>query len=207
MPPCYTPDYPPGYPVLYLLHGQGFFDDQWDRIGATATADRLIAAGEVKPFIVVMPYDSDYRQPSQAPFGEALVQSLVPWIDAHYPTRATSAARAIGGLSRGAAWALHLGLLHPDVFSAIGAHSLPIFWEDASQLSTWLSALPPEAIPRLYIDIGSSDTDLLPTEQFEQMLDQRGIPHEWHLFRGYHDETYWSAHVEQYLRWYASAWD
>jgi enterochelin esterase-like enzyme len=41
---------------------------------------------------------------------------------------------------------------------------------------------------------------------FEQLLDQRDIPHEWHLFSGYHAEAYWRAHMDQYLRWYTQGW-
>ena len=33
LPPCYAEQTERRYPVLYLFHGQGFKDDQWDRIG------------------------------------------------------------------------------------------------------------------------------------------------------------------------------
>jgi len=56
----YTPpDYMAGnsrYPVLYLLHGGGGDEDQWINLGRTnVIMDNLIAAGKVKPLIVVMP--------------------------------------------------------------------------------------------------------------------------------------------------------
>ena len=56
----YTPpDYMTGnarYPVLYLLHGGGGDEDQWINLGRTnVIMDNLIAAGKVKPMIVVMP--------------------------------------------------------------------------------------------------------------------------------------------------------
>jgi enterochelin esterase-like enzyme len=44
------------YPVLYLLHGGGGDEDQWINLGRTnVIMDNLIAAGRVKPLIVVMP--------------------------------------------------------------------------------------------------------------------------------------------------------
>jgi enterochelin esterase-like enzyme len=41
---------------------------------------------------------------------------------------------------------------------------------------------------------------------FAQLLDEMNIPHEWHAYIGFHEEKYWSAHVEEYLRWYAEGW-
>jgi len=54
---------PPGYetsqtryPVLYLLHGGGGDEDAWVTMGrANIILDNLIAAGKIKPMIVVMP--------------------------------------------------------------------------------------------------------------------------------------------------------
>lgn len=44
------------YPVLYLLHGGGGDEDQWINLGrANVIMDNLIAAGKMKPVIVVMP--------------------------------------------------------------------------------------------------------------------------------------------------------
>ena len=44
------------YPVLYLLHGGGGDEDQWINLGrANVIMDNLIAAGKVKPMLVVMP--------------------------------------------------------------------------------------------------------------------------------------------------------
>jgi enterochelin esterase-like enzyme len=56
----YTPaEYMTGnkrYPVLYLLHGGGGDEDQWINLGrANVIMDNLIAAGKMKPMIVVMP--------------------------------------------------------------------------------------------------------------------------------------------------------
>jgi enterochelin esterase-like enzyme len=56
----YTPaEYMTGnkrYPVMYLLHGGGGDEDQWINLGrANVIMDNLIAAGKMKPMIVVMP--------------------------------------------------------------------------------------------------------------------------------------------------------
>jgi enterochelin esterase-like enzyme len=207
-PPCYEVNPDEQYPVLYLIHGQGFLDDQWDRIGADETADELISSGQTAPFIIVMPYDHYSLRPSVGSFDEAFLGELVPWIDANYRTLADREHRAIGGLSRGASWAIHFALTEPDLFGAMGGHSPPVFIEEAKKVIEWLDAITPDQMPRFWLDIGDGDTQniIQSAEFFESLLSERNIPHEWNLFPGDHSEEYWSAHVEDYLRWYAADW-
>ncbi len=208
LPPCYDQMPDRRYPSLYLIHGQSYTDDQWDRLGVDERADALIAAGEAPPFLIIMPRDRRWDQPDQDRFGQAVVEVLVPWIDEHYRTRPAREYRAVGGLSRGAGWAVHLALSRWDLFGALGGHSTPIFWTDIQHIKEWLSAIPPDQTPRIYLDNPNNDrAEILKSSiWFEKLLTQRGIPHEWALFTGYHDEKYWQAHVEQYLRWYAEGW-
>ena len=208
LPPCYDQEPAQSYPVLYLLHGQGFAHDQWDRLGVDESAEALILKGEIAPLLIVLPYDRSWAQPDEDPFGQALVEELIPHIDSAYRTLPERRYRAIGGLSRGAAWAVHLGLSRWQYFGAIGAHSLPVFFSDASKIPAWLEAIPAESLPRIYLDIGEKDRPevLESARWFGSLLSAEGIPHEWHLFSGYHEESYWQAHLEQYLRWYASEW-
>lgn len=208
LPPCYDQQPERRYPVLYLIHGMNYNHDQWDRLGADETANALTAAGEISPFIIVMPRDRSWDEPEKDPFGEVLVEELIPFIDANYRTLPERKYRAIGGLSRGAGWAVHLGLSRWDLFGAIGGHSLPVFWTDTSRVRGWLAAIPPDAYPRIYLDIGEKDRPsiLNSARWFENLLNEEGIPHEWYLNTGYHNEEYWSAHVEDYLRWYAQDW-
>lgn len=208
LPPCYDQQPERTYPALYLIHGQSFNDDQWDRLGADEAADALIAAGEAEPFLIVMPRDRVWSQPTEDRFGEALVQDLIPWIDAQYRTKAEREYRAVGGLSRGAGWAVHLGFSHWEYFGAIGAHSLPVFWTDLPHLRDWMDSIPPGSMPRIYMDLGDKDRPQISKSAiwFEELLTERDIPHEWHLYPGYHEEAYWSAHLEEYLRWYARDW-
>jgi enterochelin esterase-like enzyme len=208
LPPCYEAEPERRYPVLYLLHGQSYLDDQWQRLGAGDTADRLIAKGEITPFLIVMPRYRLWSDPDVNNFGAVMIQSLIPWIDANYRTQPDRNFRAVGGLSKGAGWAVHLGLTSYDTFAAIGGHSLAVFWSDTYQIRSWLEEIPPEMMPRIFLDIGEKDRPQILSSAvwFEEILTLYKIPHEWYLLTGYHDESYWSANMERYLRWYGREW-
>jgi enterochelin esterase-like enzyme len=205
-PPCYWADPTQRYPVLYLLHGQGYDEAQWLRLGAVTTLDRLIISGEAPPFIIVMPFDYSFKQPSEYRFEEVFTQLLVPQIDMTYRTLTDKAHRAVGGLSRGGAWAIRLGTRHPELFGAMGGHSPSVFYADMDALPQRLLTIPAEQMPRIWLDAGDADSEYATVQIFEQLLNRQNIPHEWHTYIGWHDETYWSAHVEEYLRWYAQEW-
>ena len=206
LPPCYNEKTDQRYPVLYLLHGQTYTDDQWIRLGAVSTADQLILSRASIPFIIVFPDDHYWNLPPGPGFGQRLVNELIPYIDTNYRTRPDRNYRAIGGMSRGAGWALRLGLTRWDLFGAIGLHSLAVFQEDASQVTSWLADIPPSARPRVFMDVGDNDSELPRASQLEAQFNDFGLVHEWHLYGGAHTEEYWSAHVEEYIRWYVEGW-
>jgi enterochelin esterase-like enzyme len=208
LPPCYAEQPERRYPVLYLIHGQTYRNDHWLNLGAADLVDRLSATGEMAPFLMVFPYDRDhYISPPENGFGEAIVADLIPAIDTEFRTLPERADRAIGGISRGGNWAVHIGLQHPEIFGALGAHSTPIFSSDTNpEIAKWLEAIPLERLPRIFMDAGENDRWLQYTLIFEDLLNTENIPHEWHLYPGYHDDDYWQAHLEEYLRWYASPW-
>jgi len=208
LPPCYDFDRQSRYPVLYLLHGQSFNDDQWDRLGADEALDELIADGKAKPFIIVMPKESNYMIDQwTSKYGPALAKELVPWIDAHYRTYAEREYRAIGGLSRGAGWAMRTGLIYWETFGAIGCHSFAPFRGDFNQAPFWFKEIPAEELPCIWIDAGTMDFIKDAARIFAGRLEDYDIPFEWHVFDGAHTESYWSAHVKDYLLWYAQGWE
>jgi enterochelin esterase-like enzyme len=208
LPPCYDLLAENDYPVLYMIHGQTYNDDQWDRMGLDETAETMIHARDAAPFLIVMPLEvNTYANPYNNRFGTILSEQLVPWIDQNFRTCAERDCRAIGGLSRGGAWALHTGFDYWDVFGSIGAHSTPPFTGDDYWLPIWLGDIPPGQIPRLYLDAGDKDWFLQYTLAYLELLDRNEVPYEWNFNQGAHDEEYWSAHTGDYLRWYTQPWN
>ncbi len=206
LPPCYHHNTSQRFPVLYLLHGLSYTEDQWIRLGLPEKMDALIAEGRVAPFIVVLPREASFTPPQTSQFANALILELIPWVDDQYRTLADRPYRAIGGLSRGAAWAVRIGFIHYGSFGSVGVHSLALFEADGNRLDSWLAQARREELPLFFFDIGRRDPERQSAESFANQLDAHNIPHTWYLFNGDHSESYWSRHLETYLRWYARNW-
>ncbi len=208
LPPCYDALPDRYFPTLYLIHGQTYTNEHWIDLGVIEIADVLIADKELAPFVMVFPHDKDhYKRPPENSFGEAVFFDLIPTIDRNYRAFSEREYRAIGGISRGGNWAVHIGLPHPGFFGAIGAHSTPIFSTDTNaDIREWLTVIPFDELPRIFVDTGENDRWLNYTLVFEELLNEAGIPHEWYLYPGFHEDKYWQSHLEQYIRWYAEPW-
>lgn len=201
LPPCYGRVADIRYPVVYLIHGLSFKEDQWERLGIATAADELIAAREIAPLIIVLP-----RERKDDRFDAAVVDDLVPYIDSTYITLADRAHRAIGGLSRGGGWSVHIGLHHPDTFGRVGAHSPAIFFGDENDLIQWTWRTPDEIKPVVYIDIGENDANPQSAAWLDQVLTYADIDHTYIVQAGGHSEKYWASHLADYLRFYAADW-
>jgi len=208
LPPCYDQLPALTFPTLYLIHGQGFTKDQWLRLGAADILDGWVALGESPPVILVLPQVSDWDEPDGFPFGQALVEEIIPMIESRYRAIPERQERKVGGISRGASWALHLGLKYWQTFAAFGAHSLPIFYTDAPFVPAWLDAIPPDQRPAIFLDYAASDMKAIrrSTNRFIENLEERGYPYQFLSVPGIHDEEYWGANLEQYLRFYLEGW-
>ncbi|GJL80397.1 MAG: hypothetical protein DHS20C01_00310 [marine bacterium B5-7] len=123
LPPGYGNDPDHRYPVVYLLHGVGDNEKVWPNAGhVAATADALIAAGDIPEMFIVMPAgkvswfvdSADVGGPGQ--YATAIRDDLVKYIDSNYPTIADRRGRAIAGNSMGGFGALRLALERPDVY-------------------------------------------------------------------------------------------
>lgn len=201
-PPCYAADGATPYSVLYLLHGQNMDDSYWIDLGAAAIADREINEGQA-PFLMVMPYEErNFDPPGNSNFDDALVQELIPWVEATYPVCTERACRAIGGISRGGGWAVHIALRNFYTFGSVGAHSLGLMAGDWWYVGHLLETYKPGEFPRFYVDRGEQDYLAKDIDLFERALANGNIPHEHIISPLGHEGAYWQAHVEEYMDWY-----
>ncbi|MCB1126788.1 MAG: esterase family protein, partial [Verrucomicrobiae bacterium] len=132
-PPGYSTDRK--YPVLYLLHGIGGDETEWQRFATpNLLLDNLIADGKAMPMIIVMP-NGRARQndraegnvfasaPAFAAFEKDLLDDVIPTIESRYSVQADREHRGLAGLSMGGGQSLNFGLGHLDAFAWVGGFS------------------------------------------------------------------------------------
>jgi enterochelin esterase-like enzyme len=130
-PPGYDKNPRDRYPVLYLQHGWGEDETAWTNQGhANLILDNLIAAGKVRPFIIVMTYGmtNDVRPGSPGglasfdikPFRTVLLDELIPYVDSQFRTLPDQRHRAMAGLSMGGFETKLIVLKNLDKFAYIG---------------------------------------------------------------------------------------
>lgn len=213
---------PPGYdassvayPVVYLLHGYPYNDTHWDRLGVDEAAAMGICSGTYPPFLIVMPFcgsspDSIFVRTSGGDYSvEGLIVSeLVPHIERTYRTWGTREGRVIGGISRGAVWALEIAFRRPDLFSAVGAHSpaLSVNYPLPSYDPYLLAREPAVATLRIWLDAGDKDWAWGGANRLHQVLAEQGVPHQFVVAPGEHTDAYWAQMVPVYLDFYTAGW-
>lgn len=210
VPPCYTPTQ--RYPTLYLLHGNARADEEWDVIGVDEAAERLILAGEIPPFLLVMPDGrrvSDITSGGPGSYEDVILNELIPFIEATHCAAPEPGWRALGGLSRGGYWALEIAFRHAAHFVSVGGHT-PALLDVAAgpDLDPQYTAFQYDLSGlRIYMDFGAQDWLIHAPRQLHEKMEAAGIPHSWIVHpEGTHADPYWSQHVEEYLRWYAEPW-
>lgn len=215
IPACYQ-ELQKRYPYVILLHGQAATELQWDTIGADEALDQGIRLGVVGPAILVMPYTGAIanREPSSdgESYEDVILNELVPAIERDFCTWNNRQYRAIGGISRGGFWAYSIALRHPDIFGIVGGHSAVFDENNAppthNPLDLALNAsFIQQANLRMYLDNAASDPAGQGLELFSSRLSSRGIPHNYVIHPvGDHSEDYWTAHVSEYVTFYAKDW-
>ena len=198
------------YPVLYLLHGIGGDETEWQRFAQPGVLlDNLIADGKAVPMIVVMPNGRAQKNdraegnvfaaaPAFATFERDLLENVIPAIESRYRTLADRDHRALAGLSMGGGQSLNFGLSHLDTFGSVGGFS------SAPNTKKPADLVPdPEAVKQLkllFLSCGTKDS-LFPISQgFHSHLKAQSIPHTWHVTTRGHDGPEWKQALFHFVQ-------
>jgi enterochelin esterase-like enzyme len=208
-PPGYAKD--KKYPVLYLLHGIGGDETEWQRFATpNLLLDNLIADGKATPMIVVMPNGRAQKNdraegdvfrsaPAFAAFEQDLLKDVIPTIESRYSVQADREHRAIAGLSMGAGQSLNFGLAHLDTFAWVGAFSAAPNTRPANQL------LPDPAAAKarlklLFISCGKKDGLIRISQGVHAYLKGHDVPHIWHVDDNAHDPRHWKNSLYHFVQ-------
>ncbi|MDE3104264.1 MAG: esterase [Acidobacteriota bacterium] len=190
-PPGYDAHARTPYPVLYLLHGWSDGAVGWSAVGrANFILDNLLAAGKIKPMVVVMPLGygdtsfldtfSVWRDPAAVDhntslYTRVLLDEVMPRAEAEYNISRDREGRAIAGLSMGGLESLTIGLGNTDKFAWIGGFSSAIHLLD---FKTRMASLDPATarLHLLWIACGTDDTLITPNRKFIDFLKEKKMP-------------------------------
>lgn len=194
-------------PVLYLIHGGGDTDTSWPGAGAAGNIlDNLLAAGKMKPMIVVMPNGSinvpgDFT--GEVPlFAQDMTTDIIPFIEANYRVLTDRKNRAMAGLSMGGMETLETCLQNIDLFNYVWVLSSSFkpgsdFHAEAERLGIFRNA---EKINKTwkvfaFTQGGPSDIAYKNCENCLKEFDAAGIRYEYNEVSGGHSWEAWRQNL------------
>jgi enterochelin esterase-like enzyme len=208
-PPGYSSD--KKYPVLYLLHGIGGDETEWQRFATPdVLLDNLIADGKAEPMIVVMPNgraqpndraegDVFRSAPAFEKFEQDLLKDVIPTIESKYSTLADREHRALAGLSMGGGQSLNFGLAHLDTFAWVGGFSSAPNTRPPAQLVPDAAAAK-EKLKLLWLACGNKDGLINISQGLHGYLKEKDVPHVWTVDSNGHDATEWRNNLYHFVQ-------
>lgn len=199
---------PPGYskekeyPVLYLMHGIGGDETEWQRFAhPEILLDNLIADEKAEPMIVVMPNGRAQKNdraegdvyaaaPAFAKFEGDLLNDVIPTIEKRYSAYTDREHRALAGLSMGGGQTFNFGLTNLDTFAWLGAFSAAPNTKAPSELVPDPKKAKKQ-LKLLMISCGNQDGLMRISQGMHIYLKENDVPHIWHVDGNGHDATHW----------------
>lgn len=215
------------YPVIYLLHGLFGHFENWT--AKTKLADFakqynfIIVTMEGGDG-----WYTDSATVSSDKYESYIIEELIPEIEKNFRTLANRNNRFIAGLSMGGYGAIKFGLKYPDKFAFVGSFSgaldAPFRGQEYKNLRTSvMSVFGPEGsktrsdndifrivreasadsikgFPYIYFACGTEDFLFQPNREFDALLLEKKVPHEYREMPGAHTWDFWEAQVQEFLR-------
>lgn len=214
-PPGYDPAATRRYPVLYLLHGYGDHENGWTVTGrANVIADNLIASGQARPMVIVMPLGqtlpdpppgtplaatSQWMDQNAARFQKDLIDDILPLVQKDFRVRTDVNDRAIAGLSMGGGQSLMIGLHHRNRFGWVAGFSSYQPNLRAADVAAHPAATN-QNLHLLYVACGKDDSLLPASLKFVSTLKAAGIrPLTFVETSGHHQWKVWRENLHALL--------
>ncbi len=204
---------PPGksdapLPVLYLCHGYSDNEGSWSVHGkAHWMLDALIAEKQAVPMIIVMP-DAHALPPSGAfdnyagtnteALCKELAADIIPLIEGNYNVSAKPESRAFAGLSMGGHHALAVALNHYDTFAWIGAFSSATPAKELVATGLDNADKVNAGLKLFWIGCGKNDFLFQKNNDFDALLKEKGIKHEYAVTEGDHSWPVWRKYLLEF---------
>jgi len=188
----------PPFAVLYQLHGASDDHRAW------LYKSSLLRYVDGLPLLVVLP--SGENSYYVGPWEKLVVDDLAAHVARTFRVRPGRA--AIGGLSMGGYGAIRLGLLHPDRYASIFAHSSRLPQGDGDgDVGVVAGRVDRATMPALAFDCGVDDHLIEDSRRFHARLDALGLPHQYREHAGAHTWDYWDEHVREAIAWHTRVLD
>jgi enterochelin esterase family protein len=208
-PPGYDPSARTRYPVLYLLHGSGDTDAEWDYLGRSGIIlDNLLADGKAKPMVVVMPDGhAAAGGDNTGKFGEDLLNEVIPLVEHGYRVSAAREQRALAGLSMGGAQTMAVGLPNLDKFSHLGVFSMGVggraggggeAFEKTHQSVLSKAEETNKKLKLFWIACGKEDFLMPGVVTLRQVLDKNNVKYIYRESEGGHNWYNWRIYLSEF---------
>lgn len=208
-PPDYSTD--KKYPVLYLLHGIGGDETEWQRVATPDVLfDNLIADKKAVPMIVVMPNGRAQKNdraegnvfaaaPAFEKFEQDLLNDVIPAIESRYSVQDDREHRALAGLSMGGGQSLNFGLKHLGTFAWVGGFSSAPNTKAPEELVPD-PAKTKEQLKLLWLSCGNQDNLIRTSQRMQRYLREQEVPHVWNVDSHGHDPIHWRNNLYHFAQ-------
>ena len=122
-------------------------------------------------------------------FDKDLLGSIIPFVDANYPTCADREHRALAGLSMGGGQSLDFGLANTDTFAFVGGFSSAPNTFPPDKLVPDLAKA--KSLKVLWVSCGDKDGLIGISQGVHRYMKEKGVPHVWHVDSGPHSFEVW----------------